>query len=186
MSRVVIVLLSAVLTGTVWASASGRIVGPDGAPIGGAEVCEFLPESPERCVTADTRGVYRMENTLRPSLLVRASGFLSKSIDAVPLSTPVRLERAASLRVIIVDADTAKPLASGRVMLDSPSGRRIGDFVPFNAAGVRISTLEPGDVFVRVEADGYRPSGPVPTNLVSGVERALTIRLKKQAAPTSH
>jgi hypothetical protein len=69
-------------------------------------------------------------------------------------------------------------------MLDSPSGRRIGEFVPFNKSGVRISTLEPGDLFVRVEADGYGPSGPIPVVLVAGEERSVKIPLKKAAAPT--
>ena len=55
------------------------------------------------------------------------------------------------------------------------------DYVPFNKNGVRISTLGPGDVFVRVEATGYAPSGPVPVELVAGVERSVTVPLKKAA-----
>ena len=34
-------------------AATGRVVGPDGAPIAGAEVCEFVEAVPERCVKAD-------------------------------------------------------------------------------------------------------------------------------------
>jgi hypothetical protein len=107
------------------------------------------------------------------------SGYLPKTVDASPLSTAVRLERAARLLVTVVDAATRAPVASGRVMIDSPSGERIGDYVPFNKMGVRISTLAPGDVFVRVEADGYVPSGPLPVKLVSGNEESLAVPLKK-------
>ena len=114
---------------------------------------------------------------------MRARGFVPKAIDAAPLSVPVHLQRAAGLLVVVVDTDTRLPLASGRVMIDSPSGKRIGDFVPFNKNGVRISTLDPGDVFVRVEAAGYTPSGPVPVELVSGAERSVTVPLKKIGKP---
>jgi len=93
------------------------------------------------------------------------------------------LQRAATLLVVVVDADTRLPLPSGRVMIDSPSGKRIGDFVPFNNMGVRISTLDPGAVFVRAEAAGYAPSGPVPVELVSGVERSVNVPMKKTGEP---
>ena len=92
------------------------------------------------------------------------------------------MQRAAKLLVLVVDAETKRRLASGRVMIDSPSGKRIGDFVPFNKMGVRISTLDPGAVFVRAEATGYAPSGPVPVELVSGVERSVTVPLKRVGA----
>jgi len=172
-------LVLALLAGPAFGAATGRIVGPDGAPVPGAEVCEFLDGSPARCVTSDSNGVYKMDSPLRATLLVRASGFVPKTIDASPLGEPVRLQAAARLLVTVVDANTRVPVASGRVMIDSPTGKRIGDYVPFNKKGVRISTLDPGDVFVRVEAQGYVPSGPVPVELVSGVERSVTVPLKK-------
>jgi len=185
MKSLAVVIAFAMLVGPVFASATGRIQGSDGTPIAGAEVCEQLPGSPEHCVTTDANGVYRMDSPLRPSLFVRASGFVATRIDAVPLDAPVRLQRAATLKVTVVDADKGSPLASGRVMIDSPSGRRIGDFVPFNKSGVRISTLAPGDVFVRAEADGYHPGGPIPVTLEPGVERSVTVPMKKKRAPPS-
>ena len=177
--RTRLLLVFTLLAGPALGAATGRIVGPDGAPVSGAEVCEFVEGVPERCVTADSKGVYRMENPLRARLLVRASGFVPQAIEASPFGAPVQMQRAASLLVRVVDADTRDPVSQGRVMIDSPSGKRIGDYVPFNRMGVRISTLGPGDVFVRVEANGYAPSGPVPVELVSGVERAVTVPLKK-------
>jgi len=164
-------------------AATGRIVGPNGSPVSGAEICESVEGAPDHCVTADAQGVYRMDAPIRPRLLVRARGFISKMVDAAPLGAPVELERAASLLVVVIDAETKNPVPSGRVMIDSPSGKRIGDFVPFNKMGVRISTLEPGDVFVRVDAAGYAPSGPVPVSLASGVERSVTVPLKKTGQP---
>jgi len=171
----------ALLAGPALAAATGRVVDPEGKPVGGAQVCEFIEGSPEHCVITDAQGVYRMDAPSRPSLLVRAKGFIAKTVEAVPLGDPVALERAAILLVTVVDAESRKPLASGRVRIDSPSGRRIGTFVPFNRSGVRISTVDPGDVLVRAEADGYEPGGPVPVQLVSGKERSVTVPMKKEA-----
>ena len=180
MPRFFALLVIAFLAGSALAAATGRIVGPDGRPVPGAKICEALIGSPENCVPVGPDGVYRVESSLRATLIVRASGFVPKVIDAAPLTAPVELERAATLLVLVVDAHTKVPIQSGKVMIDSPSGRRIGDFVPFNKSGVRISTLDPGDVYVRAEADGYVASGPVPVTLVSGVEKPLEVSLKKQ------
>jgi hypothetical protein len=183
--RFFVILASAVLAWPAFADATGWIVGPDGRPVAGAQVCEILPGSPERCVTVDAQGSYRMESPLRSTLLVRASGFVARTIDAGALAAPVVLQSAATLLVAVIDAETGKPLSSGRVMIDSPSGKRIGDFVPFNKSGVRISTLDPGEVFVRVEADGYQPGGPVPVELASGVERSVKVPMKKKSVPAA-
>ena len=174
-----VLLILGLFSGPVFAAATGRVVGPEGSPVSGAEVCVFAEGRPERCVKTDPNGHYRMDDPMRSTLLVRARGFVPKSVDASPQDAPVQLQAAARLLVNVVDAATRVAVPSGRVMIDSPSGRRIGDYVPFNAKGVRISTLDPGDVFVRVEAAGYSPSGPVPVQLVSGVERAVTVALKK-------
>ena len=183
--RLLTVILGLAFAGPVFAGATGRIEAPDGAPIAGAQVCEQIPGSPDHCVATDAQGYYRMDDALRTSVTIRARGFLPQKVDAVPLNVPVRLQRAAILLVNVFDAAAGTAVASGRVMIDTPSGRRLGDFVPFNKAGVRISTLEPGDVFVRVEAEGYQPSGPVPVDLVSGVERTITVRLLKAKKPPS-
>jgi hypothetical protein len=175
-------VLLAALAAPAAATATGRVVGPDGAAIPGAQVCEFVEGTPDRCVKADASGAYRFEKPTRSSLLVRASGFVAKMVDAAPLSAPVELQRAAILEVQVVDAATKLPLSSGRVMIDSPSGNRIGKFVPFNKHGVRISTLQPGDVFVRAEADGYDPGGPIPVTLASGSRSSVTVPLTKTAA----
>ncbi len=173
----------AMLTGPAFAAATGRVVGPDGAPVEGAEVCEFVTGQPDHCVKVNAQGDYRMEHPKRTWLLVRASGFVGMLVDPVPLDAPLKLARAASLLVTVVDAVTGQPIPSGRAMLDSPSGRRIGDSVPFNKLGVRISTLDPGVLFVRTEAEGYKPAGPVPVTLVSGVEGSVKVPMTKARTP---
>lgn len=162
--------------------ATGHVVDITGAPIANAEVCEFVEGKPDRCVKVDAAGTYRLDNPVRPSLVVRARGFVATTVDAAPLGAPVALRRAATLRVYVVDQATGQPLSSGRVTIHSPAGRRIGDFVPFNRAGVRISTLEPGEFLVRAESPGYEPGGPLPVELFGGQEQSLKIPMLKVGA----
>jgi hypothetical protein len=162
-----------------FAAATGRVVGPDGAPVPGAEACEFVDGMPPHCVPVDREGSYRMDKPTRHTVLIRASGFIPATVEAAPLNVPVTLHPAATLKVKVVDAVSGAAVASGRVMINAPSGQRIGEYVPFNKAGVRISTLPPGPVFVRAEAKGYQPGGPLAVDLVGGAERAVTVPMTK-------
>ena len=173
------VLVACCLSGSAFAAATGRIVARDGAPITGAEVCEFSDTAAPHCVTVDANGAYRMEKPKRSTLVARAKGFVPATIDAAPLAVPVTLQPAATLKVKVVDATSGLPLESGKVTINSPSGHRFGEFVPFNKAGVRISTLPPGMVFVRAEAAGYAPGGPLTVELVAGAEREVTVPMNK-------
>jgi hypothetical protein len=173
------VLVALCLSGPALAAASGHVVTRDGAPIAGAEVCELSDSAAPHCVPVDANGAYRMEKPRRATLVVRAKGFVPATVDAAPLAVPVTLQPAATLKVLVVDAKTGLPLESGKVTIHAPTGYRFGEFVPFNKAGVRISTLPPGVVFVRAEAGGYAPGGPVTVELVAGAERAVTVPMSK-------
>jgi len=172
------------LAGPAFGAATGQVLDPDGAPVSGAQICAFVEGTPSQCVNADAQGIYRMENPGRQTLLVRSSGFVPTMVMAAPLNAPVTLKRAAILRVNVIDAADGTPLSKGKVTINTPSGFRIGDFVPFNRAGVRISTLTPGPVFVRAEADGYQPGGPMAVELVSGSERVVTVPMTKSSGPS--
>ena len=166
--------------------ATGLVVGEDGKPVAGVQVCEVSTASAGNCVFTNADGVYKISHATHPKLLLRLKGFLVATADAAPLSEPIKLQRAAALRVTIIDIDTRRPVQEGRVMLDQSTGKRIGDYVPFNQAGVRISTLEPGVVFVRAEAKGYEAGGPVPVELSGGAEGAVTITMKKKSGNQPH
>src|SRR5882672_5882269 len=83
-------VVAALLTGSAFAAATGRIVDQNGAPVQGAEVCEFVVGEPDHCVKVDAHGDYRMEQPKRPWLLVRASGFVGMLVDPVPLDAPLK------------------------------------------------------------------------------------------------
>src|SRR5258708_36357905 len=94
-------ILAAMLTGSAFGAATGRILDPDGAPIVGAEICEWVEGGTAHCVTTDAHGDYLMEKTSRPWLLVRAPGFVGMLLDPVPLNAPLKLARAAALLVTV-------------------------------------------------------------------------------------
>jgi hypothetical protein len=162
------------------AAASGRVTDVDGKPIRTAEVCNVVEGVTTTCLPVNGEGYYHLDAPEGKSVFIRATGYRPLRIAAVEQSAPIVLHRAAVLLVKIVDAATKKPVAKGTVTLNYASGMRIGSAVPFNSAGVRVASLEPGDVLARSEADGYEPGGPVPVTLREGVEASLTLEMRKK------
>jgi Carboxypeptidase regulatory-like domain len=165
------------------AAASGQVRDPEGKPIDGAEVCNVMHGATMDCVKTDAYGFYHIASPTSQSVFVRASGFRPLVIAAIEQSAPVVLHRAATLVVKVVDAVTGAPVPSGKVILNYTSGLPIGDAAPFNRAGVRISTIEPGTILARTEAEGYEPGGPETVVLREGQETTVLIRMKPAAAP---
>ena len=79
----------------------------------------------------------------------------------------------------LVDAD-GEPIDEGEVWIIYPTATRKGPF-PVNRAGVRISRLlEPGEVRVIGQAEGYEDSVPVAVELEPGKESEATVTLQKE------
>ena len=179
--RSFLVLLGAALAASsTFGAASGRVVGADGKPITTAEVCNVVEGVSKGCVPVNAEGYYHLDAPEGHSVFVRATGYRPQRVAAVEQSAPIVLHRAATLLVKVVDAGTRKPIAKGTVTLNYASGMRVGSAVPFNTAGVRIGSLEPGDVLTRAEAEGYEPGGPLPVTLHEGVEATVTIEMRKR------
>ena len=169
-----------VLALVLLAAAAGQVVDSEGKPIQGAEACQGAKEL-QQCVKTDAHGFYRMEKPTHPTVFIRATGFIPVKADAVEEVTPIKLERAATLIVRVVDSVTGQPVASGKVILNYTSGQGIGTAAPFNKSGVRITTLVPGEVLARAESEGYDPGGPEVVRLEGGVEKKLTIGMRRRA-----
>lgn len=161
------------------AQATGQVVGADGNPIAGVDVCTLKNDERTACVKSDEKGFYRMEHPSSPLVYLMVKGYASKSVASAPQNEPIVLDRVASLLVHVVDAATGQPIAKGTVSVNLPTGKKIGSAVPFNRAGVRMSTLAPGETLVRADADGYESGGPIVVQLVGGQEKELTVPLKK-------
>ena len=165
------------------AAASGRVSDPAGHPIKDAEVCAIVKGVSRNCRPVDPLGLYHISEPGSAKLFVRASGFQPLTVEAVEQSAPVVLQPAAVLRVKIVDAVTGSPIPKGKVILNYTTGQQIGASAPFNAGGVRFTTLGPGDVLIRAEAEGYDAGGPEVVTAIAGKESAVAISMKKRKAP---
>ena len=172
--------LLGVWTFLLMAAATGRVVDPDGKPIPGAEACSGEKPAME-CVKTDAEGFYRIENPSRRSLFIRAKGYVGVEAEAAEHVAPIALQRAAILTVRVVNAKGGMPIPSGRVLLNYTSGQNIGSSAPFNRNGLRVTTLIPGEILVRTEADGYEPGGPEVVHLEGGVEKRVTIAMRRKA-----
>ena len=162
------------------AAASGRVVDLDGKPVTIAEVCNVTEGFSTDCVPVNAEGYYHLASPSGHSVFVRATGYRPQRVAAVEQSAPIVLHKAAILLVKVVDAASHTPIAKGTVTLNYASGLRIGSAVPFNPAGVRIASLEPGDVLARSEAEGYEPGGPLPVTLREGVLSTITLEMRKK------
>jgi hypothetical protein len=161
-------------------AASGRVVDPTGKPIEGARACLLVAGAEGLCSITDTSGYYDLPDTEVPWLRIVAKGFLPKRLSAVDQEVPVTLDRAASLRVRLLDRATGAPIQKGQVFVIYSSGRKKGPF-PTNAAGVRVSTLEPGEVVVQGMAADHADDRSDTVRLQGGTESELVLRLP--AAP---
>ena len=180
--RCLAAIASLLLSLPAMAEATGKVVGADGAPVVGADVCIYRNGQKLDCVTTDGFGKYRMENPLLPNLLIQAKGFTTKMVTAEPQKEPIVLIRTATLLVKVVDAATREPIAKGSVSISLPSGKKVGSPVPFNRAGVRLSTLAAGEAMVRTESDGYEPGGPLVVDLLAGEEQTLVIPMTRSGS----
>jgi len=178
-------LLSAGWALLLMATATGRVVNPEGKPIPGAEACCGEKLTME-CVKTDAEGFYRIENPTRPSVFIRATGYVGVEAEAAEHVAPIALQRAATLTVRVVNASGGAPVPSGRVLLNYTSGKNIGSSAPFNKNGLRVTTLVPGEVLVRAEAEGYEPGGPEVVRLEGGVEKRVTIAMRRKKETGTH
>jgi hypothetical protein len=163
-----------------WAPAiaiTGKVVDPEGSPVSGANACLIVDGAAGLCATTDERGLFDLIDSEVPRLRVSADGFVTRYVPAVTHEQPIALNRAASLRVRLVDAVTGEPLDQGQVLLDYSSGRRLGPF-PVNRAGVLIRQLRPDEVMVTARAAGYSPPAAVTKKLTGGQESAVTLELE--------
>ena len=179
-----LILLTASLAAAPAGAASGRVAGPDGKPLAGARACIQVERGEGICSETDAEGWYRLPATKLPKVRIAAAGYLPRTVAAVDQAAIIVLERAASLRVRLLDAESGQPLPKGELMLVSPSGRKRGPF-PVNAAGLKVATLAPGRVVPRGTAAGYHDAVGADVELRAGQEAEIVLRLSRTAAPTS-
>ena len=162
---------------TAW-SASGRVVGPDDGPLQGASVCVLVaPNTVGLCTETDEQGFYSLPASGAPGIRVTAEGFLGQDIAAVDHEAPIRLERAASFELRVIDDADGAPVAGASVWIVSADGRRRGPIDLPGSGWLRMSTFPAGTYRFVVEASGYAQRGTPEIRLVPGGRELAEVRM---------
>ena len=159
--------------------ASAQVVDPDGKPIEGATACLVTAGVQQLCGSTNSDGTYVLPGSEVTSVRILARGFLPRTVAAVRQEGPVVLERAASLRVRLIDKSSGKGAVKGKVFLVYSTGRRLGPF-PTNAAGVSLKTLPPGNIHPVGQAEGYREATGPSLALVAGQEQEVVVEIERE------
>jgi hypothetical protein len=157
---------------------SGRVVDEAGAPVTGAAACLVVAGAEVLCDATDVEGRYALPASEAVSVRIAASGYMPINVAAVSQASPVVLERAASLKVRVVDAVTGEGLAASEVTLVYSGGRQFGPF-PANQAGLSLPTLPPGEVRAVGRAEGYAETTGETVTLVRGRKTELRLALRR-------
>lgn len=175
---IVLLLLGAALPA---AAVSGYVHDEHGKPKAGARACYLVPTGEALCDDTDEHGYYSLPPSPLQVISIRADGYLPARVDAVVLEKPVRLSPAASIRITLLDSETGKPIAEGRIMIVRPSGKQLGPLPTKEAGMVRFLTLEPGTVVLTAEAPGYEKTVSDNVELVAHDEADVVVRMKPSA-----
>jgi hypothetical protein len=175
---IALLLLGAVLPA---AAVSGYVHDEHGKPKAGARACYLVPSGEALCDDTDEHGYYTLPPSPLQIISIRAAGYLPARVDAVVLEKPVRLSPAASIRITLLDADSGKPIADGRIMIVRPTGKQLGPLPTQSAGMVRFLTLEPGTVMLTAEAPGYETTVSENVELVAHDEADVLVRMKPSA-----
>ena len=173
-SAIVLVALLAA-AGTV--ASNGTAIDPQGDPIEGVRVCYVAGEVEQLCVETDARGRWQLPASRIDTVRLSADGFVARKISSLPQGEPTILQRAAILVIRLLDAN-GKPIAEGEADLVRPNGKKVGPF-PLKAAGTRIRSLDPGPIVVVGRSDGFKETASPQTELISGDETVIEIRLSR-------
>jgi len=164
-------------------ASSGRVVDPDGKPIPGARACLMIGEGADTeglCDITDPMGAYKLPLAERtPVIRIVADGFLPTKVAAVDQEAPIVLDRAATLRVRVLDAVTGHPIPKSQVTLVFANGGKQGP-LPANRGGVRAKSLPPGDVIPSAKAKGYRETTGAAVTLVASRETEVELKLEPE------
>jgi hypothetical protein len=164
------------------AAITGTVVDGDNKPIVGAHVCYLTGGVELLCLQTDSNGFYDLPTSEQDRIRIRMKGYLPRTLAAVDHDRPIVLDRAATLLVVLEDAETGERIPQGEVIVIESSGRQRGPF-PAGAAGVRVRSLPPGPISLVSRAKGYDEKVFRLLVLEAGEETAVTVELAPVGAP---
>ncbi len=162
-------------------AATGRVQDSEGKPIVGARACLMIGDHGEMeglCDETSGEGTYKLPTPRTPSLIrIAAEGYLPSTVTAADRTEPIVLNRAASLRVRVVDARTGEPIPKSEIHLVYVNGDDKGT-LPANRAGVRVKALVPGEAVLSAKAPGYAERKGATIKLEGGRQTEIELRLE--------
>jgi hypothetical protein len=179
----VAVALFVAVVGPAWAI-SGRVHDPEGRPIEGANACLLLgPESIGLCVHTDAEGFYSLPGDGIPAVRISAKGYLPVDVGAVDHEDPIRLERAASFEVRVVDASDQSPVPGAKLWIVLPNGQRKGPIALSPSAWLQMNSFRPGTYRIQVEASGYVQEASPELRLRAGESEEAIVPMRRKSSP---
>ena len=165
------------------AAVGGRVQDTAGRPIRGATACLLLaPDSTGICAETDENGKFDLPGSSGMAVRILAEGFLSVDVGAVDHTAPIRLERAASFEIRVLDEVDGSAVVNVGLWVLSPDGRRRGP-VDLGASGwLRMKTFPPGTYRVLAGAPGYLDGTGDELQLRAGETAKAEIRLRRDPA----
>jgi hypothetical protein len=152
----------------------------DRKPIVGAHVCYLTAGAEILCLQTDSKGHYDLPTSKQESIRIRMQGYQPRTLAAVDHEEPIVLEKAATLLVVLEDAETGERIPEGEILVIHSSGRERGPF-PSRTAGVRVRSLPPGPVTLIARAMGYGEKVFRLLVLEAGRETGVTVSLSPLA-----
>jgi protocatechuate 3,4-dioxygenase beta subunit len=158
----------------------GQVLGPDGKPVGGAEV--WLGSVPPRSATSEDDGSFTFDK-----LVSRTYALTAQSGDHLvggpvtykltPKSDPVviRLSEGATVTATVVD-ENKRPITGADVRAYDMAGTSMKTDAKGEAV---LRPVRPGYVAVQAVADGYAPNTGYATVGSAGAKATLTLTLHK-------
>lgn len=166
------------------AAITGTVVDADDEPIVGAHVCYLTAGAELLCLQTNSSGFYDLPNSRQDRIRIRKKGYLPKTLAAVDHEQPIVLELAATLLVVLQDAETGERVPEGEIVVVESSGRKRGPF-PSRSAGVRVRSLPPGPISLVSRAKGYDDNVFRLLVLKAGEETGITVELAPVKRPQS-
>lgn len=161
------------------AAITGTVVDGGKDPIVGAHVCYMTGGVELLCLQTDSKGFYDLPTSEQDRIRIRKKGFLPKTLAAVDHEQPIVLDPAATLLVVLEDAETGERIPEGEIVVVESSGRKRGPF-PSRTAGVRVNSLQPGEISLVSMAKGYDDKVSRLIVLKAGEETSVTVELAPQ------
>lgn len=160
----------------------GLVLDEESQPIEGANVCLLSGELQVFCANADAKGAFSLPDAPHTGIRIQARGFQMLVLPPEIPDEPFVMERAATLKLQVVDAESGAPVETSEAFILDVDGRKRGP-APVNRHGLKLGTLKPGLIRIEVVADGYTQKSLGQAMLIKGKTADVVVKLHRDPKP---